>query len=305
MGLLRNKKKTDTIEVVADRTEARPPSWPSAPPAAYLGQLRDSFQQVLANRRADLSEADCTFYHSVDLPDRRTIAGPWDLRGREKAYLGNVDVKGKRVLEMGPSTGHLSFWMEKQGAKVVAFDVGFNAQLDVQPGPVDEMPELHTDHLKMIDRFQNSWWYLHNAYQSKSKMVYGDIYSMPGDLGSFEIATFGSILLHLRSPISALEQAARRTTEKIVVTDTWPEGEATMMDNIMRPFPNGENGRWLLWWLVSAGAVVEMLKILGFDKTTVTTHTQLHQHEHKSDVAYVEQPMYTVVGERTKRSFAY
>jgi hypothetical protein len=304
MGFLRSKKR-DTIEVIHESAPSTPKAhWPSMPPLGYLGQLRDSYQGVLASSRADLQISDCTFYHAVDLPNGKSVTGPWDLRGGESDYLGGVDVKGKRVLELGPSTGHLSYWMEKHGAEVVSFDVGYDAKLDVQPGPVDEMPELHTDHLKMIDGFQNSWWYLHRQYQSKVKMVYGNIYDLPGDMGTFDVATYGSILLHLRSPISALEQGARRTTDKIIVTDTWPEGDDTLMDNVMRPFPNGEDGRWLLWWLISAGAVVEMMKILGFDKTTVTRHTQLHQHGHVSEAEFVKQPMYTVVGERTKRSFA-
>lgn len=272
--------------------------WPAFPPEGYLGQLTNEFQRSMAAERAGLTREDCRFYHSVEVGGE-AISGPWDLRGRESAYLGQLELAGRRVLELGPSTGHLSFWMEEQGAEVVCFDAGFDASIDLLPAPGGETRKLRHDHARMVCEFQNSWWYLHRHRRSTVRMVYGDIYRLPGDLGEFDVSTFQSILLHLRSPIAALEEASRRTRSTIVVTDTWPEGRDTLMSNTMRFFPVGEAGRWVVWWEISAGAVVAMLQCLGFGRTTVTTHTQLHQHGHRPDIPYVEQPMYTVVGERT------
>lgn len=272
--------------------------WPSYPPEDYLGQLSDEFQLELTRERRGLRRQDCRFYHTMELPGDGVVPGPWDLRQRERAYLGEVEMEGKRVLEMGPSTGYLSFWMERQGADVVCFDAGYDASIDLMPVPGQDTRRLRHDHARMVAAFQSSWWYAHRALGSKVKIAYGDVYRLPGDLGRFDVATFGSILLHLKSPIEALEQAARRTREAIVVTESWPDEGDTLMENIMRPFPMGDDGRWVIWWKISAGAVVSMLKILGFGKTTVTTHTQLHQHRHDPNVPYVEQPMFTVVGER-------
>jgi hypothetical protein len=275
----------------------RLPSWPSFPPAGYLGQLEPRFQESLAVERAGIELDDCDFYHCVRLPDGRVMQGPWDLRGREGLYLGGVEVAGRRVLELGPSTGYLSYFLERQGADVVCFDAGYDVSIDLLPAPGGDSRQLRQDHAAMVGRFQNSWWYLHRAYGSRAQMVYGSIYSLPGDIGQFDIATFGAILLHLRSPIAALEEAARRTTGAIVVTEPWPHGQESLHDNVMRIFPSGEAGRWVIWWSISAGAVVEMLKILGFGRTRVVEHSQLHQHGHVADAPYVEVPMYTVVGE--------
>lgn len=274
--------------------------WPSFAPPGYLGQLRDEFQQTLARERTGLRKEDCRFYHSIDLPGGEPIDGPWDLRGREQLYLGNVSLAGKRVLEMGPASGYLSFWMEHQGAEVVGMDCGFDRSIDLLPVPTlhADTRRLRSDHGRMVGAFQHAFWYCHQRLQSKVKMVYGDVYDLPGDLGEFDVATFGAILLHMRSPISALEQAARRTRKTIVVTESWTGGEGSMMENIMRPFPMGVEGRWVIWWEVSAGAVVSMLEVLGFTDTTVITHTQRHQHGHDESAAYVETPMFTVVGER-------
>jgi SAM-dependent methyltransferase len=273
--------------------------WPAFPPDGYLGQLHPDFQRSLAEQRSVLERQDCIFYHTIEMPDGEVIPGPWDLRSRESEYLGHVPLAGRRVLEFGPSTGHLTFWMEDRGAEVVCFDAGWDVSIDLVPAPGGETRKLRTDHAARTCEFQNSWWYVHQRRRSKAKMVYGDIYRLPGDLGEFDVCTFGSILLHLRSPIEALWQGARRTRSQIVVTETWPEGDETLMDNIMRIFPVGEGGRWVVWWEISAGAVVAMLEIMGFGKTQVVRHTQRHQHGHRADIPYVEQPMYTVIGERT------
>jgi len=59
---------------------------------------------------------DCYFYHTMDIPGFGTVEGEWDLRGKERAYLGNVELAGKRVLELGTASGHLCFSMEKMGS---------------------------------------------------------------------------------------------------------------------------------------------------------------------------------------------
>ena len=70
-----------------------------------------------------------------------------------------------------------------------------------------------------IDRNHDAWWYLHRTLGSSATFVQGNIYDMPADLGTFDITVVGAILLHLREPWGALSQAARRTTETMIVTE--------------------------------------------------------------------------------------
>lgn len=62
----------------------------------------------------------------MDIPGYGGVEGEWDLRKGVKEYLGNVDFKGKRVLEIGTASGFLCFYMEGQGAEVVAYDLQRN-----------------------------------------------------------------------------------------------------------------------------------------------------------------------------------
>jgi len=189
--------------------------------------------------------------------------------------------------------------MERSGAEVVSFDVGYDVSIDLYPAPGSaDTRKLRLDHARTTNEVQNSWWYLHRAFASSARIVYGDFYALPGDLGEHDVSVFAATLLHLRSPIAALEAAARHTRDTIVVTEPWGFGRESMHDNVMKMFPFGEAGRWTLWWAISAGAVVQMLDTMGFRDARVIEHTQRHRFGHLADAPYDDVEMYTVVAQR-------
>ena len=275
------------------------PLLPSYPPPGYLGQLSDEFQADLGRRRGQTEPEGIVWYHAVELPDGQVLPGAWDLRGKESDYLGGVDVAGKRVLELGPATGYLSFHMERQGAEVVAFEAGFDVSIDLLPvngrASTDERSKVMTT---TVDQNHEAWWFLHHAFGSSAKFVQGNIYAMPADMGLFEVTVVGAILLHLREPWGALSEAARRTTEVMIVTEPLQDTEAPPETNIMRFSPSAEH-HLSNWWSIYPGAVVSMLERLGFADTTVLYHTQHHHLGHELEADPIEQRMYTVVGRRT------
>ena len=55
------------------------------------------------------------------------------MRPNLKKYLGGVDFRGRRVLDVGCASGILSFYMERQGAEVVSFDLDKNGDWDMVP----------------------------------------------------------------------------------------------------------------------------------------------------------------------------
>ena len=166
---------------------------------------------------------ECWFYHTVDVPGVGTVPGEWDLRAGVDDYLGRVPLAGKRVLELGTASGFLCFEMEKRGADVVAFDLAPGSPPDLIP--LAAHPDLGAlaDGLSgpggLLDRLQNSFWFCHPRFRSRAKVVYGSIYDLPAGIGPVDVATFGSILLHLRDPFLALANAARFTRETMSVTD--------------------------------------------------------------------------------------
>jgi O-methyltransferase len=281
----------------ADRTR-RGPLLPAYPPRDYLGQLDSEFQAAQSKGREDADLSDLVWYHTVELPDGRVLPGAWDLRGHEPAYLGRVNVAGKRVLELGPATGYLTFYLERMGAEVVAFEAGFDVSIDVLPFRGREEPEERRRVMQdTIDRNHDAWWYLHRTLGSSATFVQGNIYDMPADLGAFDITVVGAILLHLREPWGALSQAARRTTETMIVTEPLQDDENPPESNVMRFSPSAEH-HLTNWWSIYPGAVVSMLSRLGFGQAETTMHTQHHHLAHDIASEPVDQRMYTVVGRR-------
>ena len=90
---------------------------------------------IFGEPRTDISAADCEFYHVMDLPGYGLTEGQWDLRAGADAYLGGFEFSGKRVLEIGPASGFLTFEMERRGADVVCFDVAEEIGWDFVPHP--------------------------------------------------------------------------------------------------------------------------------------------------------------------------
>lgn len=271
--------------------------FPSYPPPGYLGQLDPAFQRRLAAERAFVEREDCYFYHTSELANGDVVPGPWDLRGGEPEYLGEVELPGKRVLELGPASGHLSRYMERRGADVVALDVGFDLSVDIMPVPGTDPIAKRQSLMRFIGAVQNSWWYLRRDSGCNGAMIYGNIYDLPRDIGTFDVSVFGCILLHLRDPFTALAQAAARTTGAIVVTDTIGHEDQDPNDNIIHFDPVG-NEVETVWWELSPGAVAAMLGRLGFSQTRLTLHRKPHYRDHEMGGPPEEVLMYTLVCQR-------
>ena len=82
--------------------------------------------------------------------------------------------------------------------------------------------QIRKDRKAHIDRLNNSYWLAHRVYQSNAKVVYSDVYSLPTELGEFDVATVGSVLLHVRDPFLALQNILRLTKETVIITDILP-----------------------------------------------------------------------------------
>lgn len=243
---------------------------------------------------------DCYFYHTMDIPNHGTVYGEWDLRGREAAYLGNIELRGARVLEIGTSSGHLCFAMEKMGAEVVAYDLSDEQEWDIVPRAGCNHEEQIAGWKKHLARANNAFWFAHKAYGSRARMVYGTVYEIPDDIGEFDVCTFGSILLHLRDPFLALQRVSAHARSAAVVTDV--SSRLTRNFRViarllaragfgMRFLPRAGGSQPIeTWWDVSPYMVSEFLKILGFPRTQISFHSQLYHGK--------EVEVYTVVGRR-------
>ena len=223
---------------------------------------------------------DCYFYHSMDVPGNGEVVGQWDLRGQEPAYLGNVDLAGRSVLEIGPASGYLTFWMERQGAHMTSFDLDEHQEWDIVPFAGVDRKATIAQRAAAVRQINNSWWYLHERFSSRARMVYGAVYQLDKIEETFDIVTLNSVMLHLRDPVQAIAQAAARSHNQLIITDVaeakfLPPGASASPHPIMHFLPQkANNGPMDTWWIVSAALTIEVLKIAGFPNITMTHHTQ-------------------------------
>lgn len=234
--------------------------------------------------------AQCQFYHLMNVPGQGEVGGQWDLRHCIKEYLGNYDFAQKRALDVGAAAGFLTFEMEKQGARVVSFDMDSGAKWDVVPQrKVRENPEGHMKMLVEANRkLKNAYWFSHARLGSKAQAYYGDIYALPKALGRFDVAVMGMIISHLRDPFLAIQGVSQLCDTLIITNQVYKSKEAAAAF-----LPTPENQEERVWWVFSEKCLKQMLAVMGFEVIrTVTSKPVCHAYGKPSEdrcIAFVAQ----------------
>jgi len=247
------------------------------------------------------STADCNFYHVMDVPGEGVVRGPsdcvagaqFDLRGGEDDYLGHAPLGGRRVLEIGPANGFLTFYMESQGANVVAVELGPEAEWDTVPHARLDLAAIREERRHTMERLRNGFWWAHKRMGSRAQVHYGDVYALPDDLGDFDLAVIAAVLRHTRDPFRIVAGCARHAETVVITEMCFPELGGTP---VLRFVPTRESAIWDTWWDFSPDVLVNLLGVLGLDQSTVTYHNQrllVNDVEHSI-------PFFTLVGSRSQ-----
>ncbi len=224
-------------------------------------------QEEFNKRRNSPNLSDCHFYHSFDLPDGSQLIGDWDMRGKFDEYVGYLPLEGKTVIDFGAASGFLSFEAEKRGAKVTSFDADSTARYCRLPHTPsrythDREASIALDN-KWLDGVKNSYWYVYNALKSHNRVFYGDLYNLPQEIGTFDVAILGQFLVHNRSAIDVLEVVASKAKQYVVITEgIWDIDEpgAKLLGSASSPDDFYSN------WLYSPPFYSEIMGMLGFER---------------------------------------
>ncbi len=219
---------------------------------------------------------DFIFYQSIELPGVGLVAGSWDHRETVDAFLGKVDFRGKKVLDVGPANGFFSFEIEKRGGCVTAVDLGQNTPWDVVPHPFLDHEVMVANMRENVRKVENAFWFGHKALNSKVELVYGSVYDVPKVVKNMDIALMSNVLQHFRDPLLAMERVAQVVGETMVVTETiWHDDAEFLASASARLLPRTSAPEVShSWWQTSPSLVIEFLQLLGFPIIKYDLHLQ-------------------------------
>ncbi|MFP5257316.1 MAG: class I SAM-dependent methyltransferase [Acidimicrobiia bacterium] len=204
------------------------------------------------------------WYHTIDVVPGATTKGWFDLR-HALPLLPFPDVAGKRCLDVGTWDGFYAFEMERRGAaEVVALDLVDRADIDYPP-EVRADPSFDPS-LEGVQPRPAGFHLLHEMLGSKVEWRGGNIYDLdPEEVGTFDVVVVGSLLVHLRDPVRALD-AVRRVTDGVLLSVDYLHPPVHLLARRGRPLfeLRGETSDFQ-WWLASDSGLRQLLKVGGFD----------------------------------------
>jgi tRNA (mo5U34)-methyltransferase len=207
------------------------------------------------------------WYHTIDLPDGVVTPGWFDLRPTV-ACLPWPDVRGKRCLDVGTYDGFLAFELERRGAaEVVAIDINDHARWDWPP----DVRATGAQNLAQLAGPQRGAGFrlAAEALDSKVSLQSMSVYELgPSAHGTFDVVVCGSLLLHLRDPLRALEAIRSVCGEAFLSTEEIDLGLTLRHRHKPVARLNGV-GSLCQWWIPNRAGHARMVRSAGFDITRV------------------------------------
>lgn len=203
------------------------------------------------------------WYHTMELAPGLVTPGWFDLRG----VIGGLpwpDVRGKRCLDVGTYDGQLAFELERRGAReVVATDIADHDGWDWPPRTRARGPEVLRD-LAGPEKgrgFEIARKLLGSTVERRPLSVY-DL--RPETVGTFDVVVCGSLLLHLRDPLRALEAIRSVCGESFLSIEQVELRTSVFARRWPVLLVDGLSDR-LQWLLPNVTAHRRMVRATGFD----------------------------------------
>jgi tRNA (mo5U34)-methyltransferase len=154
------------------------------------------------------------WYHTLELAPGRWTDGWFDLRPAVEHYGLPGDMSGMRVLEVGPWDGFWSFEMERRGAEVVAIDVDDERDLD--------WPPRHRPATFPEEPRGRGFALAKEILGSRVERIECSVYdATPERFGQFDLVFCGSVLIHLRDQMLALQRIADLSRDAFISAEVY------------------------------------------------------------------------------------
>lgn len=198
--------------------------------------------------------AEHDWYHTIELPAGVVTEGMFDIRPFVPKYGLPTDLSGERILDVGTFDGFWAFEMERRGGEVTALDVDSIQELDWPPRlrPAEDRPR------------GGSFRLAHELLQSSVRRIGMSVYdATPDALGTFDLVFCGSVLIHLRDPMLALERMAGLCHGRLILAEERSRRLAPFTPVSGAEFTG--SSPWSTWWRPTARTWLEMVHCAGFE----------------------------------------
>jgi tRNA (mo5U34)-methyltransferase len=201
------------------------------------------------------------WYHTLELAPGVITPGWLDCRPAVEHVPFPASLESKRCLDVGTYDGFWAFEMEKRGAaEVIGIDVLDGNQWD-WPAGADPKDVAFLNERKARGRgFEIAKRELGSSVERLELSVY-DL--DPEVHGRFDLVYLGSLLVHLRDPVRALERVRSVCDGSLLVMDgidpllsvLFPRQPVSRLDGLGSPW----------WWYGNAAALGRLVESAGFD----------------------------------------
>ena len=156
------------------------------------------------------------WYHTLELGDGIVTPGWFDTRGLTAKLPMPAGLHGKRCLDIGTYDGFWAFEMERRGGEVTAIDILDDTRWD---WPANASA-AHREAIEQRKGRGDGFLIARRALGSAVVRLDCSIYDLdPAVHGRFDFVFVGSLLLHLRDPVLALERVRAVTRGQLLILD--------------------------------------------------------------------------------------
>jgi tRNA (mo5U34)-methyltransferase len=201
------------------------------------------------------------WYHTMELAPGVTTSGWLDTRSVAPTVPMPASLEGKRCLDVATFNGFWAFEMERRGAaEVLAIDVLDPFRWDWPAGSDSETIRAIGARQAGGRGFEIAKRELRSAVTRLERSVY-DL--DPGDIGRFDVVYLGSLLVHLRDPVAALERVRSVCRASLIVVDGIDLPLTLLLPWTPVARLDGRGRPW--WWYSNAAGLKRLLEAGGFE----------------------------------------
>jgi len=197
------------------------------------------------------------WYHCMELAPGHVTDGVFDLRTYIDGYGLPENMQGMRALDVGTFDGFWAFEMERRGAEVVALDLRFESELDWPPRRRQEADSS----TPRGEGFRLA----REIFGSSVERIERNLYeATPSELGTFDLVFCGSVLIHVRDQLLALERIAGLCRDRFISAEPYDRLTSLLPISVARYRP--DRPKSVVFWEPSIRTWRRMIWTAGFDQ---------------------------------------